>query len=113
MNLNRVGNFLKKWITESYHDFDEDEELKDLYMQIVEGHILQHDKKLGEALIKGFQDKAKGNPKRLSQAIFSDPAPQVIAPKGPITSIVDIHPLELSRQMTLIVIQVIFSCTNI
>lgn len=50
----------------------------------------------------GIDTKSKGLQKRKSQAMFSEPAPPSFTPKGEITSIVDIDPRELARQLTLI-----------
>lgn len=98
----RIGNFLRKWITENYHDFEEDTALQDRYSYFINEVMKLHDQKLGQSIAKIFQDRQKGLTKRLSVvAVFNEDPPQPIVPKGTPTSIVDISPTEVARQMTL------------
>jgi son of sevenless-like protein len=96
----RIGNFLKKWITENFYDFEDQNELQDKYRSFVQ-NICKTDSKLGQSLLSGMDTKQKGLQKRKSQAMFSEPAPPSFLPKGDITSIVDIDPREVARQLTL------------
>lgn len=111
---------MKKWITENFYDFEDQnvnsffflvnfpskiafffsQELQDKYRSFVQ-NICKTDSKLGQSLLSGMDTKQKGLQKRKSQAMFSEPAPPSFLPKGDITSIVDIDPREVARQLTL------------
>jgi len=62
--------------------------------------ISRTDPKLGSSLLQTFDQKKSGIQKKWS-AMFSEAPPTPIIPKCSLTSIVDIHPLEIARQMTL------------
>jgi len=84
----------------NFEDFDED--LQNRFMQFANTVVTQTDPKLATQITQALTAKQQGNLKRQSVLIFSDNAPQPFLPKVQITSLLDLNPLEIARQLTLI-----------
>jgi hypothetical protein len=96
----RIGNFLKKWVTEAFHDFDET--LQNSYLQFVTESIAKHDSTLAISLTQAMHGKQKsGDQRRSATVMFSEAPPKSLIKTQKIVSILDLDPLELARQMTL------------
>jgi len=97
----RIGNFLKRWINDSFYDFN-DTELQDRYAYFVNEIIFKSDATLGNSLKGTLASKQKGVERRASKAIFSTAAPPPLVPPKSSTPFDDISPIEIARQMTLV-----------
>ncbi|KAH3745436.1 Ras guanine nucleotide exchange factor [Pelomyxa schiedti] len=92
-----VSFVLTKWVTNHFYDFAEDKTLLDTLMDFVE-HTMGAQ---GEgAQLKMFIRKGQSQGHRLSLTPAN--APKSILPAGRIETILDVHPLEAARQITLL-----------
>jgi len=99
-----VINFLRRWVENFFHDFEDDSELIESYHQFVESI-----KKDGQELLSSFLERAIT--KQLNQhkgqtfeTTFDCDAPKPILPKevnGSFHMFLDVHPQEFARQITL------------
>jgi RasGEF domain len=76
--------------------------LVEKFAQFVHDVMSRYDAKLSESLKTNLMQKQKGIQRRFSQAMFSKPAPAPFYPKAEVTSILDVNPQEIARQLTLI-----------
>jgi hypothetical protein len=103
-------------MSDNYHDFVNDqvshlverfncyEELLDRYTFFVNTIISKSEPTLASSLKGSIAQRVKGTPQRSSSvAMFTDPPPKPILPRGTPASILDVHPKELARQLTLMV----------
>jgi len=97
----RIGNFLRKWITENSFDFSKDVELQKQYLYFT-SIIAQSDSKLSD-VINSTLSKVKNRTSTFRTSIFSSQAPTAHKTRSvSILTILDIHSQELARQITLI-----------
>jgi len=87
---------LKKWVTESSYDFDT--ELYERFSFFVNRVIAKYENKLYSTL---SQAMSKGRRTTTILPTFPSPAPLTLMPKTPSLTFVDIHPMEIARQLTL------------
>jgi len=95
----RIGNFLKKWITEDFYDFIENSETLDRYKYFINEIIAKCDPKLAETIKQTLEQRLKGVLRRFTSAMFSCPAPQSLIPRS--SQFSDFPPLEIARQLTI------------
>jgi len=94
----RIGNFLKKWITDDFHDFTDNSQSLDKYTAFVNNLITKTDPKLAVTIKQTLEQRQKGILRRFSSVMFSTPAPQSLLPKT--KDLVDFPALEVARQLT-------------
>jgi len=95
----KIGSYLKRWVNDAFHDFDED--LQNRFLHFANNHVAHTDPKLATQIIQALTTKQQGKVATTASPIFEKPAPPVFTPKLPITSLLDLNPLEIARQMTL------------
>jgi len=95
--LIRICNFFRKWTEEQYYEFQLDPSLLNRYRNFV-GKIL--DAKLLDFMMKSLD---KLNHQKEKTLVFPNPPPKPLVPKSKgVLKFMDIRPLELARQLTLI-----------
>ena len=95
----RIGGFLKKWTSDHWHDFEEDSQLLREYTEFVER--ISSKGKLGPSLRLTLEQKRNSQgPKRT--VVFNEAPPTSVLPNKMIKSILDISPVEIARQMTIV-----------
>jgi hypothetical protein len=92
----RVGNVLKRWVSEHFHDFSKDPSL----LERLNSNLARiQEKGLVDQLKKQIADSQAQSAKK-KEFTFSTPPPPSIAPKSP--QFEDFDPLEIARQLCLI-----------
>jgi hypothetical protein len=92
----RVGNVIKRWLSEHYHDFGDNPAIIARLKELVVSNFLQNEASLGESIIK-LIDGAKVKERENN---FSEEAPRSIIPKAA-NCFEDFDPMELARQFCL------------
>ncbi|EGG23398.1 leucine-rich repeat-containing protein [Cavenderia fasciculata] len=93
----RVANVVKMWLGEHFHDFEEDSVLVLKLDQFINNQIIPEMDGIGKNLKKLlYHEKVTPVP------TFSSAPPPSLAPKAKDPSFIDLDPMEVARQMTLI-----------
>ena len=95
----QICTFLKKWTQESWNDFVLDPGCVPIYEKFLEEQVAKWDPKLYEALRNTLLLKRENKPVE-EPPLLNPPKPLAVPPK--ITSVLEIDPLELARQMTIV-----------
>uniref|UniRef100_A0A6B2KZM1 Ras-GEF domain-containing protein n=1 Tax=Arcella intermedia TaxID=1963864 RepID=A0A6B2KZM1_9EUKA len=92
----RVANFIKRWLTQHFHDFDDNPAALNRMREIVDQTYLVADPSLGRSII-AMMDNEKS--KKVEREMCLDEAPKPLMPKG--DTFDDFEALELARQLCL------------
>lgn len=97
--LFRVLQLLKSWVSNHWYDFEQDEELIKQFSEFVE-ETVKPVSPVGNNLanIVARNIERANTPK---QAMFTNPPPKPIVPTKTNPGLLDLHPQELARQLTL------------
>lgn len=96
----RVLQLLKSWVQSHWYDFEQDEELIKQFLEFVE-ETVKPVSPVGNSLaniVARNIERANTPPK---QAMFTNPPPKPIIPTKTNPGLLDLHPQELARQLTL------------
>jgi len=97
----RVCQLLKSWITKYWNDFDGNTELQQKLQHFCTD-IIKPVCPPGATLENILQRQISGEYDKDKQIQYTEPPPEPILPKGPRPGFLDIHPMEIARQMTII-----------
>eukprot|EP01117_Protostelium_nocturnum_P010367 TRINITY_DN372_c0_g2_i1.p1 TRINITY_DN372_c0_g2~~TRINITY_DN372_c0_g2_i1.p1 ORF type:complete len:524 (+),score=206.53 TRINITY_DN372_c0_g2_i1:219-1790(+) len=97
----RVWHVLKYWIENFFFDFEEEKQLLDQLVSFVNEEMVKDMGKTGVALSTLLEKKMTGKVDG-KQVLLSNPPPPLLPSTTGKISLLDIHPQEIARQMTLI-----------
>uniref|UniRef100_A0A6B2L305 Ras-GEF domain-containing protein n=1 Tax=Arcella intermedia TaxID=1963864 RepID=A0A6B2L305_9EUKA len=93
----RVGNLLKRWLSNHFHDFNENDELLKKLASYVEKTFSLNEKNLASTIIQ--LSSQKNQTEMTASTVYGAKPPAPIVPKSVI--ILDMDPTEISRQLCL------------
>jgi son of sevenless-like protein len=99
----RVFNLLKLWLEEHYRDFDRDQNAQELLQKFINEIIAKDMPSAAPQLLRILRSGIEGTP-TADQLQFDSKPPRPYLPmnlKGQLT-VLDLHPEEVARQLTLI-----------
>merc|ERR1712137_1393468 len=97
----RVCQVMKTWVTKYFHDFDGDTALQQRLLDFCV-NIIKPVCPPGATLESIVQRQISGEYEKSLTIRFTDPPPEPILPSCPRPTLLDIHPMEIARQLTLI-----------
>jgi len=99
----RVFNVLKHWIEKTWYDFAKDCPTLSTQLSVWLDRCIDSNpavKKVAEGVKQNLQRKLSGEEGKISKTEGKKPKP--FLPKDPVGPVIDIHPEEIARQLTLI-----------
>lgn len=102
----RVVNILKRWVDRHYYDFEADPRLQHAFLDFVDNTVLftppAKAMETAAVQLRNMIQKKVICPIRTQLAMATVPPPTPLQPKKIIRHLLDMHPTEIARQLTLI-----------
>jgi len=101
----RVVNVLKQWVDKHYYDFDADERLQRRFLRFVDEQVrVTPGMETMAVRLRNQMEKKVLFPAPIDHHLLmsTEPPPPPLLPKGGCSDLLDVEPLEVARQLTLI-----------